>query len=109
VQIEGEGRWLRFNEYIGINENTYLIGPRVAPFSFHGLTPYGKVLVGLSNGSLLTGNAFALAYGGGLDYRLGKRFTLRCVDFEYQRWQVTPTLSPYGGSVGISYKIFPLR
>jgi hypothetical protein len=105
VQIEGEGRWLRFNEYLGINENTYLVGPRIAPYEFHGLVPYGKVLVGMGTGSFLTGNTFALAYGGGLDYRMSKHFTLRCVDFEYEQWQVTPTLYPYGGSVGIAYRI----
>ncbi|MGA9062800.1 MAG: outer membrane beta-barrel protein [Terracidiphilus sp.] len=106
VQIEGEGRWMRFNEYQGINENTYLIGPRIPITNFHGLTPYGKVLVGLGNGSFLTANTFVLAYGGGVDYRLSRRFTLRAFDFEYQEWRVSPTLWPYGGSVGISYKIF---
>ncbi len=29
VQIEAEGRWLHYNTYLGINENTYLIGPRI--------------------------------------------------------------------------------
>ncbi|MGD0832440.1 MAG: hypothetical protein ABR907_16010, partial [Terracidiphilus sp.] len=28
VQLEGEGRWLRFNQYKGINQDDYLIGPR---------------------------------------------------------------------------------
>ena len=106
VQIEGEARWLRFNEYLGINENTYLVGPRVPIVNFHGLEPYGKVLVGLGNGSFLTGNSFVVAYGGGVDYKLNRRFTLRAFDFEYQQWHVTPTLYPYGGSVGLSYKIF---
>jgi len=106
VQIEGEGHWLRFNQYRGINEDNYLIGPRVAPWEFHGLVPYGKVLVGLGTGSFLTGNTLAAAYGGGLDYHLNRRFTLRCVDFEYEWWNVNPTLNPYGGSVGIAYRIF---
>jgi opacity protein-like surface antigen len=108
VQLEGEGRWLRFNEYLGINEDSYLIGPRVPVVTFHKLTPYGKVLVGLGSGSFLTGHALALAYGGGLDYRLSRRFTARA-DFEYQQWRVTPTLWPYGVSVGVSYKILGAR
>ena len=87
-------------------ENTYLIGPRIAPYTFRKFTPYGKVLVGFGNGSFLTGRRFAVTYGGGVDYRLTRRFTLRAFDFEYQQWQVTPTLHPYGGSVGLSYKIF---
>jgi len=112
LQIEAEGRWLRFNEYYpcfgcqGINENSYLIGPRLAPYIFHKFTPYGKVLVGSGSGSFLTAHTFAVAYGGGMDYRLTRRFTLRCFDFEYQQWHVTPNIYPYGGSVGLSYKIF---
>jgi hypothetical protein len=106
VGIEGEARWLRYNTYLGINENTYLVGPRVPILTYHHLTPYGKFLVGMGNGSFLTGNTFVLSYGGGVDYRLSRRLILRAFDFEYQQWKVTPTIFPYGGSVGISYKIF---
>jgi hypothetical protein len=107
VQLEGEGRWLKFNEYLGITENTYLIGPRVPIVTFHKITPYGKVFVGMGGGSFLTGHTFVVAYGGGLDYRLSRRFSVRG-DFEYQQWPVNSavTLSPYGASLGISYKIF---
>jgi len=106
VGIESEGRWLRFNEYLGINEDTYSIGPKVPIHTYKGLTPYGKFLVGIGSGSFLTGHTTVLTYGGGVDYRLSKRFTLRAFDFEYQQWLLTPTLYPYGGSVGIGYKIF---
>jgi hypothetical protein len=106
VDIEGEARWLRFNEYLGIDENTYLIGPLIPIVTVHRITPYGKFLVGMGNGSFLSGNTFVLAYGGGVDYRLSRKFTLRAFDFEYQQWQVTPTIHPYGGSVGIAYHIF---
>jgi Outer membrane protein beta-barrel domain len=112
VQVEAEGRWLRFNQlknmYLqnGNGESTYLIGPRIPIGTFHRVTPYGKFLVGFGNGSFIDGNTFVLAYGGGVDVKLTRRFTLRAVDFEYQQWRVTPTLYPYGGSVGISYKIF---
>ncbi len=118
VQIEAEGRWSHFNEnyvcglvngqnfYCQNGENTYMIGPRIAPYTFHKLTPYGKALVGFGDGSFLTGSVLTIAYGGGVDYRLNRRFTLRCFDFEYQQWRVTPTLYPYGGSVGLSYRIF---
>jgi hypothetical protein len=106
VQIEAEGRWLRFNQYLGIDENSYLIGPRIPIKTFHRLTPYGKVLVGSGTGSFLSGQSFVISYGGGVDYRLSRKFTLRAFDFEYQQWNVTPTLWPYGGSVGLSYKIF---
>jgi opacity protein-like surface antigen len=106
VQVEAEARFLRFNEYLGIDQNTYLVGPRIPIVNFHGLEPYGKVLVGLGNGSFLTGSSFVVAYGGGVDYKLSRRLTLRAIDFEYQQWHVTPTLWPYGGSVGLSYRLF---
>jgi hypothetical protein len=56
-----------------------------------------------------------IAYGGGVDFRLSKRFSARG-DFEYQQWPRWPnipesgiantTLFPYGASVGVGYKIF---
>jgi hypothetical protein len=112
IQVEGEGHWMRFNEYYppgsttGISEDTYLVGPRIPIVTFHRVTPYAKFLVGLGTGSFLTGNTFVMDYGGGVDVRLTHRLTLRAVDFEYQQWRVDPTLYPYGGSVGISYKFF---
>lgn len=108
IQIEAEGRWAHFNKYSDIAENTYMIGPRVPIIdNWKGLTPYGKVLFGWSSGPFLTGRATAWAYGGGVDYHLWhSKFTLRCFDFEYQNWSVTPTLHPYEGSVGLSYKVF---
>lgn len=106
VQIEAEARWLHYNQYLGIDENSYLIGPRVPIVTFHRWTPYGKVLVGWGSGSFLNGHASAVAFGGGVDYRLTRKLTLRAFDIEYQRWSVAPTLWPYGGSVGLSYRVF---
>jgi Outer membrane protein beta-barrel domain len=105
VQIEAEARWLRFNEYAGIGENTYMIGPKVPVVEYRGLEPYGKFLFGWGSGSgsWLTGRAGTFAYGGGLDYHWTRKITIRAIDFEYQDWRVDPTLNPYGGSVGISY------
>jgi hypothetical protein len=116
VQPELEMRWGRFNEYTclgqcAIDENTYSIGDRVPIKTFHKFTPYGKVLVGLGNGSWLNGNALVITYGGGVDYRLNRKFTIRCADFEYQEWPVSSqtnsfTIWPYGLSAGMSYRIF---
>jgi Outer membrane protein beta-barrel domain len=114
VQPELEMRWGAFNGYTcggqcpSINENTYSIGER-APIinNFHKFTPYGKVLAGFGTGSFLNGSAFVLTFGGGVDYRLNRKFTIRCADFEYQQWKVNPiTIHPYGLSVGMSYKVF---
>jgi hypothetical protein len=106
IQIEGEARWLKFNQYAGIDENTYMVGPRVPIVEYKHLMPYGKFLIGFGSGSFLTGRTTTFAYGGGLDYRLGKRWSIRAFDFEYESWRVSPTLSPYGGSAGIAYRIF---
>jgi hypothetical protein len=106
VQLEGEARWLNKNQYLGINENSYSIGLREPIRTFGRFTPYGKALIGLGSGSFLTGHAAMYTVGGGVDYRLNKRFNVRAFDFEYQQWNVTPTLHPYTASVGLSYRIF---
>ena len=109
VQFEGEGRWMHLNTLYGVNEDTYLAGPRIPLHTFHFLraTPYAKALVGLGYGKFLTNPALTVAYGGGVDLRLTKKISIRAGDFEYQQWRVTPTtLWPYGVSVGIGYKIF---
>lgn len=107
AQVEAEARWLRFNEYLGIYQNTYSIGPRIPIVeNFHRMTPYGKVLIGWGTMANLSGKALAITYGGGIDYHLYRRFNVRG-DFEYQEWHVTPdNLWPYGVSVGVSYRIF---
>ena len=126
IQPELEVRFLRFNEYVqnGFtyqqSQNTYSIGERVPIInSFHKFTPYGKFLVGFGNGDFLqSGNALVLTYGGGVDYRLNRKFTIRCADFEFQQWPVTSpspipgqaassfTIRPYGLSAGLSYRVF---
>jgi len=118
IQLEGEGKWMRFNQYKGtfqqspgLYQDSYLAGPRI-PFQFGRFMPYGKVLVGVGRmpDAYLGSSVFAVAYGGGLDYRLSKRFKLRVVDFEYQQWNATDsastTLHPYGASIGLGYKVF---
>jgi len=107
AQVEAEARWLRFNEYLGIDQNSYSIGPRIPIINnFHKFTPYGKFLVGFGTGTFLTGDSLVLTAGAGVDYRQTKKFTIRPCDFEYQEWRVVPTIYPYGLSAGISYKIF---
>jgi hypothetical protein len=112
-QVEGEGRWQRFNEFEGINQDNYLIGPRlpIHRFQFLHATPYVKVLGGMARMNFEDNDAWGrftdIAYGGGVDFRLTKRFSARG-DFEYQQWPkwLTSSLYPYGASVGVGYKIF---
>jgi Outer membrane protein beta-barrel domain len=106
VQIEAEGRWLHWNKFASIDENSYMIGPRVPVGTFKGFTPYGKFLFGWGSGDFLSGRTTVWAYGGGVDYRLSRKLSVRLFDFEYQDWRVTPTLHPYGGSIGVSYRVF---
>jgi hypothetical protein len=112
VQIEAEGRWLRFHQYAGVNQDNYLIGPRVPLYQAGRSTVYAKALGGYSNMVFGAGNGdgqfTALAFGGGLDLKLTKRISLRAADFEYQYWPSwgNSSLSPYGGSVGIGYRFF---
>jgi len=108
IQPEIEVRWLRFHRPLAsIDENTYSAGERLPIREFHRFTPYGKLLAGFGTGDFLDGDALVLTYGGGVDYRLNRKFTLRVPDFEYQEWPVSNlTFRPYGFSAGVSYKIF---
>ncbi len=123
VQIEGEGRWMRFNRPDGgIYEDNYLIGPRLPLYKlrFWKATPYAKALIGYGKLNFEHGNGWgrytALAYGGGLDMKLTRRIDVRLPDFEYQQWPKwtegppkTYNLLPYGLSVGVSYRFLGLR
>jgi len=122
IQIEGEGRWLRFNQVDGIYEDNYLIGPRLPIYRLHfwHATPYGKVLIGYGKLNFENGNGWGrytqLSYGGGLDIKMSKRINVRLPDFEYQQWLnwtegtgKSYNLFPYGLSVGVSYRVFGLK
>jgi hypothetical protein len=114
VQFEAEGRWQRWNQYAGIHQDNYLAGPRLPLHRFGRATVYGKTLFGFSRmdfgyfSGYGHGNFTDFAFGGGIDVKLTKRLTLRPVDFEYQYWPWwgNSSISPYGASVGLSYKIF---
>jgi hypothetical protein len=112
VQFEAEGRWSRFNAFEGITQDNYLIGPRLPVYHFWKATVYGKALGGFSKMNYGPGIGIGqytdFAFGGGVDVKLTRRISLRAVDVEYQYWPTwnNSTLSPYGASVGMSYKVF---
>ena len=113
VQLEAEARWLRFNQYDGIYQDSYLIGPRLPVYHRWKSTAYVKALGGFSRmnfgtSTVGTGQFTDFAFGGGVDVKLTKRLSLRLVDAEYHYWPTwgNSTLSPYGASMGIGYKIF---
>ncbi len=112
IQIEAEGRWLRYNQFANIYEDNYLIGPKFPIHETHRFKPYAKALFGYGKMNFQYNFAYGhfadIALGGGVDMPLGHRLILRAADFEYQIWPnwINGSLKPYGGSVGIAYKIF---
>jgi len=69
--------------------STYLFGPRVSYHRFGRVTPFGEVLFGVAHTGtelLNTGNsqnAFAMTVGGGIDYRINSRLSLRPAKVDY--------------------------
>jgi hypothetical protein len=109
--LEAEIRKLQYSNSPGMNQITYLGGPKVS-FRSHGVVPYAKMLVGIGIFDFPyhygRGDYLALAPGAGLDLNMGNRIRIRLIDVEYQDWsQFTfGTLHPYGASIGVSYQIF---
>lgn len=69
---------------------TYMFGPRVTLRSFHKITPFAQTLFGFGRGTsdvsgTLTGNqnAFAMAVGGGVDYKINNRLSVRPLQVDY--------------------------
>lgn len=70
--------------------STYLFGPRLSYRSYHRVTPFAETLFGVAHGSATiagvtgpTQNAFAMAIGGGVDYRISNRLSLRPLQVDY--------------------------
>ena len=107
--METEGRWLELHQTNNIHAQTYLAGPRYH-FNLGRFQPYVKGLSGLGEFNFTYnyahGRYFVIAPGGGFDYRVSPRLTVR-TDFEYQYWpQFTfGPMSAGGASVGIRYLI----
>jgi len=69
---------------------SYLFGPRVSLRSYRRITPFAQTLFGFARGTsdvsgTLTGNqnAFAMTVGGGVDYKINNRFSVRPLQVEY--------------------------
>lgn len=107
--FEAEGRWLEFHQENNIHAETYLAGPRFH-FNVGRCQPYVKVLAGLGKFNFpfnyAHGSYFVVGGGGGLDYRLSRRWGARA-DFEYQNWpQFTfGAMSSGGVTVGLRWRI----
>ncbi len=109
--LEAEGRWLEFRQTANVHLETYTIGPR-----FHvdlgRFQPYVKGLVGVGDFNFpynyAHGSYLLVAGGGGVDYTLSHRWSIRLADLEYQDWpQFTfGAMSSVGVSSGIRYRVF---
>ncbi len=69
--------------------STYLFGPRVSYHRFGRVTPFGEALFGDAHAGANvfaasnSQNAFAMALGGGVDYRVSSRFSIRPLKVDY--------------------------
>lgn len=114
---EMNARWLPFGTYANSTETNYLAGPRYLFNRFGKFQPYAKFLVGDGEIQYPYGigskSYFALAPGGGVNYRVARRWTIR-LDYEYQIWHNSPgfagepdhTLTPNGLHLGVAYRAF---
>ncbi len=86
-----------FNSGSNSNEYTYLFGPRVSFHHIGRVHPFVEALFGVAHGNdnlfatVNSRNAFATALGGGFDFRLNHRFSLRPLELDY-----LPTRFPEG-------------
>ena len=111
VGFEGEARFLRWHNDAGVTESTYLVGPRIPVLSRRAYEPYVKAMIGGSqfNYPFGYGKGTYLVYAGGagVDIKTRGPWQIRAIEFEYQRWPQFSfgALSPYGVSVGVSYRL----
>ena len=108
--FEGETRFLRYHTDEGVSQTNYLVGVHVGTRPQR-LRPYAKFLVGATRIQApfvyAQGTFFTFVPGGGVDYMLSDRWTIRAVDFEYQ---IVPQfiggeVRNFGISMGLSFRI----
>jgi len=113
LNVEGQGRILHWRgPGNGINESSYMAGPRVSLFQYRRVQLSGKFLVGgahfsIASPSVGQGQYFAMAPAFVVDMRLTKRVMARA-EYEYQIWPSfigNSGLSPNGFSLGLAYAI----
>jgi hypothetical protein len=109
--LEGEARWLIFDQTAQVNATTWLAGPRYRR-RVGRLEIYAKGLAGIGQFNFPYNDAYGrylvIAPGGGVDLALSNRLRLRLVDCEYQFWpQFTfGAMTSYGLSAGVRMRIF---
>ena len=115
--IEAHARFLDLGSWHDETQQDYLIGPRYTLLHHEKLRPYAKFEVGLVKihypFSLGDTTNFAMAPGGGIEYRLRDKWSLRAA-YEYQVLTNSPNFTneekygihPNGVVAGFSYRLF---
>jgi len=111
IGLEGEGRWIEFHQTANVHLETYMIGPRYH-VTIGRFQPFVKGAVGFGNFNFSYNYAYGrylvIGAGGGLDYSLNHRWSVRLAEVQYQDWpQFTfGAMNNVGISSGIRYRIF---
>jgi hypothetical protein len=96
------GARLTFSGGTFAKQKTYMFGPELH-YVFGKFRPYGDFLLG--KGDITYSNNFkddSVVYqlGGGVDYRINRRFSVRMIDFQYQFWNLSTHNYPAGLAPG---------
>jgi opacity protein-like surface antigen len=114
--VEGRARFLNIGSWNGETEQDYLAGPRYTFLHRNKLRPYALFQVGFVKMqypfSVGSGTFFAMAPGGGVEYRLSRKWSVRG-SYEFQMLMNSPNftnepqygIKPNGGIVGLSYRL----
>lgn len=114
--LEEHNRFLSFNSWNGETEQNYMIGPRCTFLHREKLRPFAAFEVGFVKihypFSIGNGTSFAMAPGGGVEYRLSRQRSVRG-SYEFQFLPNSPNftnepkfgIKPNGLSPGISYRL----
>ena len=117
ILIEGQVRVLNWNSWNGETEHDYLAGPRYTFLHSDRLRPFARFEIGEVTinypFTLGVGHQFAMVPAGGLEYRLGRRWSVRGT-YEYQFLPNSPNFTnephygmrPNGASAGITCRVF---
>jgi hypothetical protein len=111
IGLEAEGRWLEFHQTANVHLETYMIGPRYYA-NMGRFQPFVKGMVGFGDFGFpynyAHGRYLAIGAGGGLDFRIARRWSVRLAEVQYQNWPDFNfgTMNSVGVSSGIRYRVF---
>ncbi|HEY4048755.1 MAG TPA: outer membrane beta-barrel protein [Acidobacteriaceae bacterium] len=93
------GARLTFSTGDYAHEKTYMFGPELH-YVFGKFRPYGDFFLGKGDITYQPGgfkdDSIVYQLGGGVDYRINRRFSVRMVDFQYQFWNLSTHSYPAG-------------